>query len=1104
MAAHARPAAASPVRKAAASVALLLSLVLGAAAAAPAQEPRGGLYTVVLETPSVGRQLAVARARGGTRPQPRRAAASFQSLAKAVRRSQDPVVAAVEAEGAQVVRSVGHVLSAVFVRATRQQAESIAALDGVAAVVPSRRVELSLGGVAEVVGLNALRRRPGGSGATGEGVRIGIIDSGLDFEHEAFRDDSLPALPGYPKGRPEHRRFMSRKVIAVRSYARMLSSGLPETSTPDDETPRDQSGHGTAVAMIAAGRRVESPAGSVEGVAPRAYLGIYKVSGTPGINAHPSSEAVIAAIDDAVVDGMDVINLSLGSPALFPWYAAGGDCGEPGSHIDCDPLAVAAQSAVVDFGRVVVAAAGNAGADGVTPGPASSTVSSPAIAPDVIAVAATSNGRRLRQAVSVEGRRFAALSGSGPEGRGVLTAPMALAREFGTSHACESFAAGALTGRILVAERGECWFLDKVENADAAGAAGVVVFDPAGTEELIRMAQLEGTDIPAYFVGTEAGGALSQLAGGPNGPPVPLTLDPAPESVPADWTSVSPASSRGPTPGLNLKPDVAAPGQWVYSAAARPRGREPSFRFSGFAEFTGTSFAAPVVAGAAALVWQRHPGWEAREVASALINTASSGVLEAGQPARVTSVGGGLLDLEAALDPLATVDPPTVGFGRFGEADLPVWQEIWVTNRTSADAAYRLEVRPTDPDSRARVTVDGFGSVDFRLAPDEYKTLRVLLEGSQPGPGAYQGHLALTRSGARSALRVPYLYVVGGGAPANAFSVSNGPTEGLIGEGALVHLAGKFVDASGAPAAGQPVSFEVRAGDARILHASATTDAHGVAAAEVRFGASPFEQEVVASGFGLEIPFVFHADVPRPLVESVADLASGEAGWAVAPGGLISVFGSGFAEFSGKAPGGALPLVLKGVSAGFDFPELGLSVPARVLAVDPRQVWLQVPWELAGLNFAHYKVRVASRSGERFATGLQTLDLADVAPAIFVSYSDFLEPVAMLEHPGGAPVTVSDPARRGASVVAYMTGNGPLERPPETGFASALPNPTVHWPEVSVGDAPAEVTYSGSVPGLVGMYQVRFVVPAGAPSGLADLTVAMHGATSNTVPLPVR
>ncbi len=1086
------------------SLALLLSLLLSAAVTARAQEPHPSLYTVMLETPSVGRQIAAARARQGTRTQPRLVAASIQLMAKAVRRSQDPVVGAVEAEGAEVVRSVGHVLSALFVRATADQAERIAGLDGVRAVVPSRRVELSLGGVAEVVGLNALRSRPEGAGATGEGIRIGIIDSGLDFEHEAFRDESLPALPGYPRGRPEHRRFTSRKVIAVRSYVRMLSSGLPDTSTPDDETPRDQSGHGTAVAMIAAGRRVESPAGPVEGVAPRAYLGIYKVSGTPGINEDPSSEAVIAAIDDATVDGMDVLNLSLGAPALFPWHAAGEDCGEYEAHTSCDPLAVAAQSAVVDFGRVVVAAAGNAGADGVAPGSARNTVNSPAIAPDVLAVAATANGRRLRQAVRVAGRRFAALSGSGPEGEGLLTAPLALASQFGTADACEVFVVGSLTGRILVAERGGCAFLDKVEHADAAGAAGVVVFDPSGTEELLRMGQLEGTDIPAYFVGTEAGDALSQVATGPVGPEVLLTLDPAPVAVPSDWASVSPFSSRGPTPGLNLKPDIAAPGQWIQSAAARPRSRDPAFRSSGFAEFTGTSFAAPVVAGAAALVWQRYPHWDVREVASALINSAATGAVEDGQPARVTSVGGGLLDLDAALDPIATVDPPTVGFGRFGDADLPVWQDILVTNRTATDASYRLEVRTIDPDSRARVTIDGFESVDFRLPPDTYERFTVLLEGNLPDPGAYEGHLVLTRSGAQAAMRVPYLYVVGGGAPTNAFSVTAAPTEGLIGEGKVVHLAGKFVDASGAPAAGQPISFAVRAGDARILHASAMTDAHGVAAAEVSFGASPFEQEVVASAFGLELPFPFHASVGRPLVEWVSDLASGEPGWPVAPGSLISVAGSGFAEFFGEAPEGALPLVLKGVSAGFDFPELGLSVPARVLVADRRRVWLQVPWELAGLNFAQFKIRVASRSGELFATELQTLDLADVAPAIFVSHSDSVEPVAMLEHPGGVPVTLSDPARRGAAVVAYMTGNGPLERPAETGFASTLPNPTVHWPEVSVGGAPAEVSYSGSVPGLVGMYQVRFVVPAAAPSGLADLMVTVHEASSNTVSLPVR
>ena len=464
--------------------------------------------------------------------------------------------------------------------------------------------------------------------ATGAGLKIGIIDSGIDLDHEAFQDDSLPALPGYPRGRPLQLRFASRKIITLRTYVHLLNSGQPATSTPDDTTPRDSSGHGTAVAMIAAGARVDSPAGPVEGVAPKAYLGVYKVSGTPGINSNPTSQAVIAAIDDAVADGMDILNLSMGAPARFPWAAYGYDCGEPDQSVDCDPLSVAAQSAVVDFDRVVVAAAGNAGDTGLRAFPARNTVASPAIAPDVIAVAATLNSKEIVEGVRVGSTVYPAQTGAGPGVDGSLTAALALADGFGNPLACAPFPSGSLSDRIVLVKRGTCFFVDKIEHADAAGAIGVVVYNDQGTDDLLEMASIEATDIPAYFIGARDGDALvASVRELPLGSAVEATLDAAPVARTTDWTQVGGYSARGPSPGLNLKPDIAAPGIHVYSAAARQASRPGSFRPSGFREYSGTSMAAPVVAGSAALVWQDHPEFTAREVASALINTASQTVM---------------------------------------------------------------------------------------------------------------------------------------------------------------------------------------------------------------------------------------------------------------------------------------------------------------------------------------------------------------------------------------------------------------------------------------------------------------------------------------------
>lgn len=1073
--------------------------LLGWGPALPAGGDAVDSYTVVLESPSVGSRISMSRAKGLRRVPARVAASSFSHLARTVERTQEPVISALEGRGIKVLGSVRNVLNAIFVRASADQAEQIASLPGVASVTPGRRFDLSLDTVSEVVGLSALRLRSDGVRATGADVKIAIIDSGLDFSHEAFQDDTLPTIPGYPKGRPEHLEFANSKIVAVRSYIHLQNTGQPATSTPDDETPRDASGHGTAVAMIAAGRRVDSPVGPLEGVAPRAHLGIYKVSGTPGINSRPTSRAVISAIDDAVTDGMDILNISLGAPSLYPWQAYGRDCGDRRGVLDCEPLAVAAQSAVMDFGRVVVAAAGNAATDGFQHQPSFNTVSSPAIAPDVIAVAATVNARRLLQTVRAGPLALPAKSGSGPGVDGSLAGPMALAIEFGSADACDAFPAGSLAGTIVVAERGGCWFVDKIENADRAGAAGVVVYDNTDTGELLQMSSLEDTDIPAYFIAAQDGEALAGLAA-----PVSITLDASPSAKPSDWKAVGEYSSRGPTPGLNLKPDVAAPGIGVYSATARPADRLGPFRPSGFREVSGTSFSAPVVAGGAALVWQEHPELTAREVASALINTASQDVLEEGATARLTSVGAGLLDLEQALDPIATVEPPTVGFGRFSALDLPVWQEILLTNRSRATHSYRVSVEPRGADPLGIVTLNGFRTADFELAPGEYVTLRATLEGQFPDPGSYEGHLKVTRSGAPGELKVPYLYVVAGNQPHNALAVTESYERGLAGERARRDLAGKFVDANGAPVAGLPVQFSVEKGGARVLAAMSSTDSYGIARTQVEYGPEPGEQVVVAAGGGLEIPFRFEANVQKPRVEEVANAASLEAGRPVAPGSIVTVFGGGFSEFNGEAPLSPLPLSLKSVSASFDFPELSVSVPAPVFQVTPSQIGLLIPWELAGLNFAYLKVRVADRFGEEFTSDPLTLELADVAPGIYVFLTNTGETAPALQHPDGFLITASDPARPGGAVSVLMTGNGPLANPLPTGIAATDPNPTLHQAAVTVGNIPATVTYSGSIPGVAGMYEVDFLVPEDVPSGAQELRITIHGVHSNAVTLPVR
>src|SRR6185437_5287211 len=159
----------------------------------------------------------------------------------------------------------------------------------------------------------------GGITNAGLGMKIGVLDSGIDQSHPAFQDASLPIPAGFPKctaGHPEDCAYTNNKVIVARSYVRLLAAGSNPANPaaddlPDDYSPRDRDGHGTAVASVAAAVPVTVPATSttgasftIQGMAPKAYLGNYKIAGSPGVDENASDQTMIQAVEDAVSDGM--------------------------------------------------------------------------------------------------------------------------------------------------------------------------------------------------------------------------------------------------------------------------------------------------------------------------------------------------------------------------------------------------------------------------------------------------------------------------------------------------------------------------------------------------------------------------------------------------------------------------------------------------------------------------------------------------------------------------------------------------------------------------------------------------------------------------------
>ena len=1053
------------------------------------------VFTVLLEAPSVGQRLARSVEKDQDGPVPR-SQASTEWMRREVARAQDPVVQALRARGLKVLGVVRNVLNAVFVRAGPDQEEWVGSLPGVAGVAPGRRYEPMLQGVSEIVRVSAARIRPVGTPLYGEGLKIAIIDSGLDFDHEAFLDSALPPLAGYPRGDPQYLGLAGTKVVAVRSYVDLLNSRQIGSSTPDDVSPWDLSGHGTAVAMIAAGRRVETPLGPTSGIAPKARIGVYKVFGTPGLNFHTADHAVMMAIDDAVADDMDILNLSLGNPTYFRWDAVGRDCGRASLDSPCDPLAMAAQSAVEDFGKVVVVAAGNEGLRGSEVVPARTSINSPADAPAVITVGSTGNSARLQESVRLGERSFEALSGSGPDAPGPLTAAAALAADVGDPLGCEPFPAGAFQGRIAVIDRSECLFLVKVEHADEAGAVGVVVINHEG-DELVEMALLGSTDIPAFFVGGSDGEAIRQAMAES---PEPLTLDPTPLAAEDDWEYVVVPSSRGPTLALHPKPDLVAPGQVVLTAVPRYNNQGVLFAPSGFRTQSGTSFAAPVVAGAAALVRQAYPSLDAREVSSALINSARPMLLEDGAIAPIVSAGAGTLDIQAALRSNAAVVPASLGFGSLQNSPFPIRRTLQVRNKSGRSQGFLLTVEPQESDAGPALTIAGRSAAVIRVAPRASSSVRLTLGGRHPQPGAYQGRLRISSLAGNGDVLVPYLYVMGDNEPYNALRFQGASEVGTAGEAATKNVVARVVDQYGAPVTGHAVTFAPEEGSPRIVRSTPASGPTGLVWATIRYSGEPEPQSVVARMGDLEIPFWFEASGSEPSVHAIANGASQSPAGGIAPGSLATIAGAGLAEFASGAPAAPqtrlLPVSRKGVTVAFDAPSAGVSAPGRIHSVSEDAVTVQVPWELEGAGSAYVSVRRGSRS--------EPLQFRVVAasPGVFEYESGGVQ-YAVALHADDTLVTPESPARRGETVTVSMTGNGAVRVQPPTGAAGGALVSTVRTPQVRLGGVPAAVTYSGLDPAMAGVYLIAIVIPEGVASGPQPLQVVIDGAASNEVQIPV-
>src|SRR6266513_937975 len=516
----------------------------------------------------------------------------------------------------------------------------------------------------------------GGRSVAGAGIKIGDIDSGIDETHPFFDPTGFSYPPGFPKcdaadSNSHHQdqdcKYVSPKVIVAKVfYNKAGQQGLDAQAVE---------GHGTHTAGIAAGVTGKTAVvngvsiDDMSGIAPGAWLGNYNVF--PGGVLNARSEDILNAVDEAIEDGMDVLNLSLGGSY----------------HGNNDLLAMGLDNAV-DAGVVVAVAAGNSG-------PGQGTLQSPGRARKIITVAASTNNHFV-------GQPFTYPAGGGTTiGAAVGDFDPLPADSFDLfdthSNGCTSVDPAA-SGKLAIIDRGACTFSQKVANANAAGAVAVLIINNVAGDP-IAMARTAGfnDDLPAVMIGKNEGAALR-------------TANPADASAVATFQEFTQTgnedilagfSSQGPTAvDFAVKPDVTSVGVNVLSSITcvnKPAGCPDDG--TGWAFFSGTSMSTPHIAGSAAVLLQLHQDWSPAQIKSALVNRADlvvkdsvTGTHDVGP----TAQGAGRENLSVSADATTWMDPASASFGKI-VADQPNSLNITLFNPTGSDQTFDVSVSKFSP-----------------------------------------------------------------------------------------------------------------------------------------------------------------------------------------------------------------------------------------------------------------------------------------------------------------------------------------------------------------------------------------------------------------------
>ncbi|CAB4296818.1 unnamed protein product [Prunus armeniaca] len=555
-------------------------------------------------------------------------------------------------KSADVLYTYRTIIHGFSTRLTAEEAELLEKQSGIVSVLPELRYELHTTRTPEFLGITFARNEaifPTSDKISR--VVIGLIDTGVWPEIKSYDDKGLGPVPKSWKGKCEegtnfNSSSCNRKLVGARFFPKgyEASMGQPIDERVESRSPRDDSGHGTHTSTTAAGSAVPGASlfgyasGTARGMATQARVATYKACWFGGCY----SSDIIAAMDKAVEDGVNILSLSIGGTRYHNYYT--------------DAMAIGAFSAVAK-GIFVSGSAGNGG-------PAKGSLSHNA--PWITTVGAGTLDRDFPASVSLGNRkkcRGISIYAGPSLSSGLL--PLVYAGNASNSidgDVCslDSLIPGKVAGKIVVCDRGITYDAEKSAVVKKAGGVGMILANTkASGEEVVADSYL----LPTVVVGQKAGDAIKRYIASHDNPKA--TFDFGKTQLGVEPSPVVAAfSSRGPNPisPTVLKPDLIAPGVNIlagWSGAVPPSGFYEDTRRVSFNIISGTSMSCPHVSGLAALLKAAHPKWSPGAVKSALMTTSYT-TYKNGKPLKDIATrnaatpfdyGAGHVDPVAALDP---------------------------------------------------------------------------------------------------------------------------------------------------------------------------------------------------------------------------------------------------------------------------------------------------------------------------------------------------------------------------------------------------------------------------------------------------------------------